>query len=100
MDNSKKTESLLSAGRIKLHTFVPSRRQIMTVVGKGGEHWVDVDRWYCSCLAFYFSVTGGRNHNCYHLRSASLAVKTGEVETVEFSDEEFDDFVRGLVSEL
>lgn len=99
MGSSEKAGELASAGRIKLHVFVPSRRQVMTVV-RGDEHWVDAERGYCSCPAFYFAATGDRKKTCYHLRSASLAIKTGMVEEIEFSDEEFDDFVRGLISEL
>ncbi len=83
-----------------MHLFLPSRRSIMTVVGKGGEHWVDTEFAFCSCPAYYFATTGGRNAECYHLGSALLAIETGAVEKTEFDDEEFDGFVRGLVMDL
>ena len=72
----------------------------MTVVGKGGEHWVDTNVGFCSCRAFYFAMTGGRNLDCYHLRSAQIASDAGVMEKIIFNDEEFDGFVRGLVMEM
>jgi len=37
---------------------------------------------------------------CYHLKSANLAEKENKVELIKFSDEEFSDFIVGLVSDL
>lgn len=97
---SAKALSTASAGRVKVHRFEPSGRRIMTVVGRGSEHWVDPDMRFCSCRAFYFAMTRGRNPSCYHIKSARIASDSGKAEVVVFADEEFDDFVRGLVPEL
>lgn len=92
-------ETIVSEKRVKLHVFEPSGRKIWTVVGKGEEHWVDPESNFCSCPAFYFGQLHGKTL-CYHLDSLSLAVKEDKVEKISFSDEEFSDFLAGLISDL
>lgn len=94
-----RVDSAVSEGRVKMHVFVPSKRNLWTVVGKGGEHWVDPDSEYCSCPAFYFGRARGKN-GCYHLESVRLARKKDGVEKVTFADDEFDSFVHGLMADL
>lgn len=94
-----KIESILSEKRIKLHIFEPSQRKIWTVVGKEKEYWFDPDLNFCSCQSFYFNSIEG-TPECYHLKSANLAEKENKVELIKFSDEEFSDFIGGLVSDL
>lgn len=91
--------AIVSEKRVKLHVFEPSGRRIWTVVGKGEEHWVDPKAVFCSCPGFYFRQSNG-GKPCYHLDSAALAIKKGEVETITFSDDEFSDFLAGLISNL
>lgn len=92
-------ESLVSEKRVKLHVFEPSQRKIWTVVGKGEEHWVDPTGLYCSCPGFYFGKLNGKE-TCYHLDSVKLAQAENKVEKVIFSDDEFSDFLSGLLSDL
>lgn len=92
-------QSIVSEKRVKLHIFEPTHRKIWTVVGKGEEHWIDPDSNYCSCLGFYFGKLNGKI-TCYHLESAQLARDENKVEEIIFSDDEFSDFLRGLVSDL
>lgn len=99
MNDSGRVESLVSENRVKLHLFEPSRMAIWTVVGKSKEHWIDPDGRYCSCLGYYFGMADGKK-TCYHLDSALLAIKQKRIETVRFSDDEFGDFISGLISEL
>ncbi len=94
-----RVESLVSEKRVKLHIFEPSQRKIWTVVGKGEEHWIDPDSSYCSCPGFYFGKLSGKSV-CYHLESAELAQRENKVEKITFSDEEFSDFLSGLLSDL
>ena len=94
-----KIESLVSGRRVKKHVFKPSQRSIWTVVGKSKEHWLDPDADYCSCPGFYFSNVSGKKP-CYHLESVKLARKQNKFEQIEFSDEEYVDFIRGLISDL
>ena len=86
----------MSERRVKCHIFEPSKRQIWTVVGMGKEHWLAPEYDYCSCEGFYF----GKTKTCYHLDSLKMAQKQHEIEYVEFSDEEYTNFVKGLVSEI
>ena len=97
--DSDRIETLVSEKRVKLHVFEPSQRKIWTVVGKGEEHWIDPDAVYCSCPGFYFGKLSGKT-TCYHLKSAELAQKENKIETIIFSDEEFSDFLLGLISDL
>ncbi|MCE2504878.1 MAG: hypothetical protein J4F36_00065 [Nitrosopumilaceae archaeon] len=92
-------ESLVSEKRIKLHVFEPSQRKIWTVVGKGEEHWIDPIGLYCSCHGFYFGKLNGKE-TCYHLDSVKLAQNENKVEKIIFSDDEFSDFLSGLLSDL
>ena len=94
-----RVQSLVSEKRVKLHIFEPTRRKIWTVVGKGEEHWIDPDCNYCSCPGFYFGKLNGKL-TCYHLESAQLARNENKVEEIIFSDDEFSDFLRGLISDL
>jgi len=97
--DSDRLQSIVSEKRVKLHIFEPTHRKIWTVVGKGEEHWIDPDSNYCSCLGFYFGKLNGKM-TCYHLESAHLAMSQNKVEEIIFSDDEFSDFLRGLVSDL
>ncbi|HEU04844.1 MAG: hypothetical protein V3V83_00065 [Nitrosopumilaceae archaeon] len=94
-----KIESVISEKRVKLHLFEPSNRKIWTVVGKGKEHWLDPDLEFCSCPSYYFNSSDGKK-GCYHLESLMLAQKQNKVELIKFSDEEFGDFISGLISDL
>ncbi|QLH04944.1 hypothetical protein C5F49_06150 [Nitrosopumilus oxyclinae] len=94
-----RVQSLVSEKRVKLHIFEPTQRKIWSVVGKGEEHWIDPDCNYCSCPGFYFGKLNGKL-TCYHLESAQLARNENKVEEIIFSDDEFFDFLRGLISDL
>ena len=90
---------MVSEKRVKLHVFEPTQRKIWTVVGKGEEHWVDPESNYCSCPGFYFGKLNGKS-TCYHLESVQLARSENQVEEITFSDDEFSDFLYGLISDL
>ena len=94
-----RVQSLVSEKRVKLHIFEPTQRKIWSVVGKGEEHWIDPDCNYCSCPGFYFGKLNGKM-TCYHLESAQIARNENKVEEIIFSDDEFFDFLRGLISDL
>jgi len=98
-DPVKRIESMVLEKRVKLHIFEPTHRKIWTVVGKGNEHWVDPDSGYCSCPGFYFGQLNGKT-TCYHLESTQLAREKNQFETIIFSDEEFSDFIAGLIFDL
>lgn len=97
--DSERIESVVSGKRVKLHIFEPSKRKIWTVVGKGKEYWLDPDAEYCSCNGYYFGRLNEKT-TCYHLESVYLAKRENKIETIVFSDDEYDDFLSGLISDL
>ena len=97
---SNRIDSIVSEKRVKLHVFEPSQRKIWTVVGKGKEYWIDPDSNYCSCPGFYFSKLDGKKSGCYHLDSVKIARIENKIEKIDFSDEEFSNFLLGLLSDL
>lgn len=99
MTQDSRIELMVSEKRVKLHLFEPSQRKIWTVVGKSAEHWLDPDYEYCSCSGYYFGRLNGKS-SCYHLESVYLAKKENKIEIIKFSDDEYGDFVSGLVSDL
>lgn len=97
--SENKIATVIDEKRVKLHLFEPSQRKIWTVVGKGKEHWLDPTLEYCSCESFYFNKASGKN-GCYHLESQKIAEKENKVELIKFFDEEFSDFVSGLIADI
>ncbi len=94
-----RVEAIVSEIRVKGHIFEPSQRNIWRVVGKEQEYWIDPDGGYCSCPGFYFGKLNGKT-TCYHLESAEFAQRENKIEKIIFSDEEFSDFLSGLLSDL
>ena len=99
MPKAKKTDTMISEKRVKLHVFEPSKRQIWTVVGMGEEHWIAPEFGFCSCRSYYFGRLKGKK-SCYHLELVDVAKKENDVEIVSFSDEEYSDFIKGLIDGL
>ena len=97
MTLDEKVKNMVSEHRIKLHVFEPSMRKVWTAVGTGKEYWMDPDRDFCSCPGYYFGKALGRA--CYHLEALKSA-HGEEIETVRFADDEYADFVSGLLSDL
>ena len=96
---SEKLDSILSEKRVKLHHFKPSNRKIWTVVGSAKEYWLDPDFDFCSCPGYYFNKSGGKNA-CYHLKSLKESSAQNKIETIVFSDHEYEDFIAGLLFDL
>lgn len=99
MSDSKKINELVDSNRVKLHIFEPSQRKIWTVVGKSKEHWLDPAEEFCSCPGYYFGKLNGKN-TCYHIDSILLAQKKSKYETIKFSDEEYANFMSGIIRDL
>jgi predicted nucleic acid-binding Zn finger protein len=96
----ERAEKLVLAGGVKLHRFLPSGREIWTAVGFEGDQIVVPSQPYCSCQDFHFGLLTGRSGECYHLLAVRLAQTSGSYEAVIFQDEEYESFVRALLSEL
>lgn len=88
---------------MKLHKFMPSEREIWTVLGRDGDLIVDLSQKrepYCSCDDFYFRVQREEITECYHLIAARRAKELGSFSTVVFLDDEFQLFLRLLVIDV
>ena len=90
----------VKAGGVKESVFLPSGRKVITVVGRLGDEFIDPDKPYCSCSNFFFRVLGGREETCYHLLSYRMAAKTGKLDVVKFSDEEYGAYLTATVRDV
>ena len=99
-DRDDKIKSSVSSRSVKLHLFEPSKRKIWTIVGKEKEHWLDPIIGFCSCSGYYFSKMSDNKKECYHLETVRLAEKKQKTELIKFNDNEFGDFLKGLISDL
>lgn len=88
------------SGCVKEVRFKPSGRKVHAVVGKMGDEFIDAEKPYCSCSNFFFKVLGGKDELCYHLLSYRIAVKTGKVDVVEFSDEEYAPYLVATIRDV
>ena len=98
-EKSKKMDAIISENRVKLHVFEPTQRQIWTIVGREKEHWIDPASNFCSCSGYYFGMLKNKK-SCYHLDSIHIAKQENKFETIKFSDDEYDNFVSGILDEL
>ena len=98
-EKSTKIKSVISEKRIKLHYFLPSNRNIWTIVGKEKEHLLEPDLKFCSCAGFYFGMLKNKKP-CYHIDSIQIAKKEELYERIEFSDDEFEGFMSGLINDV
>ena len=98
-DKYDRINSIVDERRVKLHLFNPSKREIWTVVGKEKEHWIDPASNFCSCSGYYFGMLKNKNP-CYHLESIHIAKQENKFETIKFSDEEYDNFISGILADL
>lgn len=101
-DRSKFEKAIDAAfgGSVKKHTFLPSGRQIFTVVGSNADEFIDPDKSFCSCESYFYSVLSGKAKHCYHLLGYKMASESGLVREVRFDDEEYDTFVQLLASDV
>ena len=98
-DKSQKLGNIVEQNRVKLHFFEPSQREVWTIVGKEKEHWVDPDSNFCSCAGFYFEMLKNKKP-CYHINSVQIAKQEKKIDVIKFSDEEFDDFISSVLTDL
>jgi len=88
------------AGGVKECRFLPSKRSVFSVVGTLGDEFIDPERQYCSCSNFFFRVMGGREELCYHLLSYKIAIKTGRVVILDFSDDEYGEYFGAIIKDV
>ena len=105
LGREERAEKLVDELRVKQHLFSPSRRQVWTVVGREGDTMVLLDydsngSPYCSCDDFHYRVLSGTITECYHLIAARRALDQNKYSKIEFSDDEYESFLRSLLKDL
>lgn len=93
-------DDIVAEGRVKLHKFIPSQREIWTVVGSRGDQLVIESQPYCTCRHFHYAVLGGRDKTCYHLSAVKKAKQTAKFVKVEIDDAEYGRFLAMLASNI
>ena len=96
----EKARRMVETKRINFHHFLPSGRNIWTAVGSDGDHLLNVSQPYCSCRDFHFRFLTDKAEECYHLLALKMAIRLKKYVTVEFQDEEYFFFIRGLLDEI
>jgi predicted nucleic acid-binding Zn finger protein len=102
---SQKAQNSVDELAVKRHQFAPSGREIWTVVGTDCDFMVNYDpsnskQPFCSCDDYHFRVLGGSIAECYHLMAVKKAREQKKFSTIIFSDDEYEDFLRGLLSDI
>jgi predicted nucleic acid-binding Zn finger protein len=92
--------NLVKSNSIKLHRFLPSKREIWTVVGNDGDQLVDDSQPYCSCRDFHFRFLTDEEDECYHLLALKYSKSLKHYDTIIFQDNEYLPFIKNLVKEL
>jgi predicted nucleic acid-binding Zn finger protein len=95
----EKAEKLARDGSVKLHLFLPSKREIWTVLGVEGEHYVDDKEPFCSCKHFHFKVMSNLDKMCSHLKALKIAKAKNTYSKYIFHDGEYYYILRALLKE-
>lgn len=96
--NPARIQEIVNLGSVKLHVFLPSGREIWTVVGKDDEHWTDLDLQFCSCKYFYYR-TLSNDQACYHLKCVEHAKQFNKFVRTDFDDSEYAAFLKVLLAD-
>lgn len=100
----ERARKVVKSQGVKLQRFLPSGREIWTVVGSESDLLVVLPengiKPYCACSDFHYRVLSGRVPECYHLLAAEAAKDEESYVVTEFSDEEMPRFARALVSDI
>lgn len=100
INKQKKALQIVESNRIKFHRFLPSGRELWTAVGSDGDHLLNNSQPYCSCRDFHFRLLTDKDTECYHLLALRMAIKSKKFDSLNFHDEEYYYFIRGLLKEL
>lgn len=105
LGRQERAQKLVDDLRVKQHVFLPSKRTLWTVVGREGDMMVNFggnskELPYCSCNDFHFRVLGDEIPECYHLMAAKQALGQKKYAVTNFSDDEYEFFLRSLILDL
>jgi len=87
-------------GCVKKHLFLPSGRIVYTVVGSHADEFVDPEKPFCSCESYFYNVLSEKSEECYHMLAYTMAAESGLTDEIKFDDEEYDEFMRLLASDV
>jgi predicted nucleic acid-binding Zn finger protein len=87
-------------GCVKKQVFLPSGRFVYSVVGSNADEFIDPEKPFCSCESYYYGVLSAKVKYCYHILSYKIADESGLIQEVRFDDEEYDEFMRLLASDV
>ena len=93
-------DDLINEGRVKLHRFQPSGRELWTVIGNYGDQLVFTNSDYCSCRGFYFSLMKQKSSSCYHLKAYRVAKQRKQYSLIEISDSDYQIFLKLLTRSI
>lgn len=96
----KVVERILDEGRVKRHRFLPSGREIWSVVGSLGDQFVAEGQPFCTCGHFHFGVLGGKTGSCIHLDAVRVAKREHSFATLEIEDADYGRFLFLLTRSL
>jgi predicted nucleic acid-binding Zn finger protein len=104
----ERAQKLVDELRVKRHLFAPSGRQIWSIVGNEGDFYAtfpfdDAKQSFpefCSCDDFHYRALNGEIAECYHLIAGKKAFQQKKYSTVEFSDEDYESFLRSLLHDI
>ena len=97
--SSENSDKSFKNYKLKLHYFAPSKRELRTIVGKDDEYWLDPELDYCSCKHYYFKTLSGKD-KCQHLKVLNELIKNRIYDKIEFSDEEYNNFLALLIKDI
>lgn len=101
MEERLRIKLIVDRNAVKRHIFLPSNIEVWTVVGDECDYLVNESPLFCTCKDFYYlCLIKKRKRMCYHLKALSLAKKKGKYTTYYFNDEEFNLFIKSILSSL
>lgn len=89
-----------SEARVKCHKFLPSGREIWTVVGSLGDQLVQERQPYCTCGNFHFAVLGGKKRSCRHLDAVRTSKYEQAYDKLELEDADYGRFLYLLMKSI
>jgi predicted nucleic acid-binding Zn finger protein len=69
-------------------------------VGRNGDDFIDPENPFCSCESYFYNVLSGKAKYCYHILSYKIAEESGLINEVRLDDEEYDTFLKLLITDI
>jgi predicted nucleic acid-binding Zn finger protein len=96
LDNALKA---IEESKVRRLLFMPSRRVVWLVSGRERDYFILPKAGFCSCEDFYFRVISHEEFLCYHLLAQRLAEVLGRYESLEETDDRYEDVAMKVARE-